>query len=112
MEKAIEKRTVTKEEPTKFFGNCKDTMTMSTCDKFGEHVKRTKLIVHVPTGRTEPTFTTKRNIFEFATIRAWIESPAIRWITTMNHLVHVFYNSGTWFKIIKDMFIIVIKNRL
>ena len=85
---------------------------MNTIDKFAGHMKRTFLIIHVSTGRTETRFTTKRNEFQFATIRACKESTAIRGVTTMNHLGDVLNLSLTGMKFVKDMLIIIDKNVL
>ena len=85
---------------------------MNAVDQFAGYMKRPFLIIHVSAGGTEARFTTKRNEFQFTTIRACKEGTAIRWITTMNHLGDVLNLSLTRMEFVKDMLVIIDKNVL
>ena len=83
---------------------------MNTRNELAGHSERTLHVIHVSTSRTESRFATERDIFEFATVRACIESTTMRRITTVNHLGDVFEFGLTRMKFIKDMLIIINKN--
>ena len=68
-------------------------MSVITRNKFGRHVKRTFLIIHVTTGWTETTFASKGNGFGFPTVRAAVNSAAVGSIATMNHFINVVNDS-------------------
>ena len=86
-------------------------MAMNTRNKLTGHMKRTKLVVFVSTGRAKTTFTAKGNKFKISTVRTAIHGTNVRRITTMNHLVDIFDNRRTRMKSVNDRFIIS-KDRL
>lgn len=87
-------------------------MAMNTRNKFAGHMKRTKLVIFVATGRAKTAFTAKGNKFKISTVRTAIHGTTVRRITTMNHLVDIFDNRRTRMKFVNDMFIIIGKDRL
>ena len=87
-------------------------MAMNTRNKLTGHMKRTKLVVFVSTGRAKTAFTAKGNKFKISTVRTAIHGTNVRRITTMNHLVDIFDNRRTRMKFVNDMFIIISKDRL
>ena len=87
-------------------------MAMNTRNKLTGHMKRTKLVVFVSTGRTKTAFAAKGNKFKISTVRTAIHGITMRRVTTMNHLVDIFDNSRTWMKFVNDRFIIISKDRL
>jgi len=87
-------------------------MAMNTGNKFAGHMKRTKLVVFVSTGRAKTAFTAKGNKFKISTVRTAIHGTTMRRVTTMNHLVDIFNDSRTWMEFVNDMFIIIGKDRL
>ena len=87
-------------------------MAMNTRNKLTGHMKRTKLVVFVSTGRAKTAFTAKGNKFKISTVRTAIHGTTMRRITTMNHLVDIFDNRRTRMKFVNDMFIIISKDRL
>lgn len=70
------------------------------------------MIVFISTGRTEVTFTSKGNKIKIATDGVAKHSAALRMITTGDHAVNVLYEGFPRMRKIKDMFIIIGKNRL
>ena len=87
-------------------------MTMNTGNKLAGHMKRTKLVVFVSTGRTKTAFTAKGNKFKISTVRTAIHGTTVRRVTAMDHLVDIFNDSRTWMEFVNDMFIIISKNGL
>ena len=87
-------------------------MAMNTRNKLTGHMKRTKLVVFVSTGRAKTAFTAKGNKFKISTVRTAIHGTNVRRITTMNHLVDIFDNRRTRMKFVNDMFIIIGKDGL
>ncbi len=87
-------------------------MAVDTCDKFAGHMKRTKLIVFVSTGRTETAFTAERNEFKISTAWTSIHGTAVGRVTTMNHPVDVFNDGRTRMEFVNDVFIIISKDGL
>ncbi|CUN31849.1 Uncharacterised protein [Roseburia inulinivorans] len=87
-------------------------MAMNTRNKLTGHMKRTKLVVFVSTGRAKTAFTAKGNKFKISTVRTAIHGTTMRRITTMNHLVDIFDNRRTRMKFVNDRFIIISKDRL
>ena len=87
-------------------------MEMNTRNKLTGHMKRTKLVVFVSTGRAKTAFTAKGNKFKISTVRTAIHGTTMRRITTMNHLVDIFDNRRTRMKFVNDRFIIISKDRL
>ena len=87
-------------------------MAMNTRKKLTGHMKRTKLVVFVSTGRAKTAFTAKGNKFKISTVRTAIHGTTMRRITTMNHLVDIFDNRRTRMKFVNDRFIIISKDRL
>ena len=70
-------------------------MAMNTRNKFAGHMKRTKLVIFVATGRAKTAFTAKGNKFKISTVRTVIHGTTMRRVTTMNHLVDIFNDSRT-----------------
>ena len=95
MKETIEERTVIEKESAKFFRNSKHTVTMDTANELTGHMKRTKLVVFVSTGRAKTAFTAKGNKFKISTVRTAIHGTTVRRVTTMNHLVDIFNDSRT-----------------
>lgn len=87
-------------------------MAMNARNKLTGHMKRTKLVVFVSTGRAKTAFTAKGNKFKISTVRTAIHGTTMRRITTMNHLVDIFDNRRTRMKFVNDRFIIISKDRL
>ena len=87
-------------------------MAMNTRNKLTGHMKRTKLVVFVSTGRTKTAFAAKGNKFKISTVRTAIHGITMRRVTTMNHLVDIFNDSRTWMEFVNDRFIIISKDRL
>ena len=87
-------------------------MAMNTRNKLTGHMKRTKLVVFVSTGRAKTAFTAKGNKFKISTVRTAIHGTNVRRITTTNHLVDIFDNRRTRMKFVNDRFIIISKDRL
>ena len=87
-------------------------MAMNARNKLTGHMKRTKLVVFVSTGRAKTAFTAKGNKFKISTVRTAIHGTNVRRITTMNHLVDIFDNRRTRMKFVNDRFIIISKDRL
>ena len=87
-------------------------MAMNTRNKLTGHMKRTKMVVFVSTGRAKTAFTAKGNKFKISTVRTAIHGTTMRRITTMNHLVDIFDNRRTRMKFVNDRFIIISKDRL
>ncbi len=85
---------------------------MNTRNKLTGHMKRTKLVVFVSTGRAKTAFTAKGNKFKISTVKTAIHGTTVRRITTMNHLVDIFDNRRTRMKFVNDRFIIISKDRL
>nr|WP_330408365.1 hypothetical protein [Roseburia sp. AF42-8] len=85
---------------------------MNTRNKLTGHMKRTKLVVFVSTGRAKMAFTAKGNKFKISTVKTAIHGTTVRRITTMNHLVDIFDNRRTRMKFVNDRFIIISKDRL
>lgn len=112
MEQAVKERVVLKEKDTEFRRDCKGTVSVITRNKFTGHTKSTFLIIHVPTGRTEPAFTGKGDKFKVPTMRTAKESTAIRRIMAMDHPVDVIQNICAGAEDILDVFKVVRKNSL
>lgn len=112
MEELVKKRSVIAKKSTKLFRNSKDTMTVSTGNEFKRHVQRTHLVVFVSTRRTEPALTTKCDKFHSAAMRTAVESPAFGIVSTIDHFGNIFNNGSPRMQFIKDVFIIIRKNRL
>ena len=87
-------------------------MAMNTRNKLTGHMKRTKLVVFVFTGRAETAVAAERDKFKISTVRTAIHGTTMRRITTMNHLVDIFDNRRTRMKFVNDRFIIISKDRL
>lgn len=85
-------------------------MSVGTGNKFKRHMHRTHLIVFISTGRIETASVAKGNMLEFSTMRAAIESPALRVVATMNHLINVLNNGSSRMKFVKDMFVVIREN--
>ena len=96
MKKAIKQRPVIEKETTKIFINCKDTVSMLNRN----HLKRDRSGafhgIFIATGRTETAVTAEWNKFKFSAVGTAIHSATERWITTMDHFVHVFDYGFTW----------------
>ena len=75
-------------------------------------MERTQLVVFVAAGGTEPALASEGDVFEISAVRAAVHCAAVGRIAAMDHLVDVFNNSGPGMRFVKDMFIIVSKNRL
>ena len=58
-------------------------------------MKRADLIVFVAAGRAETALTSERNEFKFSAMGTAIHGTAMRRVTTMNHLVDIFYDGRT-----------------
>jgi hypothetical protein len=75
-------------------------------------MKRSDLIIFVATSRTETALAAERNKLKAATMVATKESPAKRGITAVDQFVHVLDDCRAWMQKIKDMLIMIRKNRL
>ena len=112
MKETVKERTVTEEINTQFFRDSKHAVSVGTGNEFAGHGKRTLLIVFVTTGRTEAAFASEWRKLEITAVRASKHGPAMRGITTVNHLFDVFDFSFTRMQSINDFFIMVSKNGL
>ena len=112
MEEDIKKGTVSEEETTKFFRDGKDTMPVCTGNEFKRHVERTHLVVFVTTGRAESAATAESNEFHPATMRTAVKSPAFGIIATIDHFGDILNDGSSGTQFIKDVFVIIRKNRL
>ena len=56
--------------------------------------------------------TAERNKFQFAAVRTAIHGTTVRRVTTVNHLLYVFHNNGTWMESIFNFFVVFFKNLL
>jgi len=87
-------------------------MSVSTGNKLKGHMQRTHLIIFITTGRTESAPAAKSDEFHPAAMRTAIESPAFGIITAIDHLGDIFNDGNSWMKFIKDVFVMIRKNRL
>lgn len=112
MKKAVQKRAVFQKKMAQFFVDGKNTMPMSTVDKFKGHTGRTFMGIFHTAGRAETAFAAERNELHVVAGRADIHGTAKRRVATMNHLRDVFHFDIPGMKSILNDFIIVFKNFL
>ena len=110
--KKTEASAVLEEEDAQFFRNGEDAVPVDTGDELTGHMEGAKLIILVAAGRTETAAATKRNKLEVTAMGTAVHGSPIRRATTMNHLVDIFGDSGTWMKLVNYVFIIISKNGL
>ena len=70
------------------------------------------MIVFVAAGRAETALASERNKVKMATRRTSKQSSAIGRISAGNHAINIFNDSFSRTEKIKDMFVIISKNRL
>lgn len=70
-------------------------------------MERAALIVFVAAGRAETALASERNKFKFSTMGTAIHGTAMGRVTTMNHLVDIFYDGRTGMQFVNDVFVIV-----
>lgn len=68
MEKIREQRAIFQKEKAQLFRDGKNTMTMTTIEKFKGHGGGAFSGIKIAAGWTKPTFAAKSNGFEFATV--------------------------------------------
>ena len=95
-----------------FLWDGENTMAVNTGNELAGHLKRTKLVVFVSTGRAKTAFTAKGNKFKISAVRTAIHGTTVRRVTTMNHLVDIFNDSRTRMELVNDVFIIIGKDGL
>lgn len=85
---------------------------MGTTNEFKRHICGAVNAVLVTAGRAKFRMTAERNKFKFTAVGTAIHGAAIRRIPTVNHLLNVFHDNGTWMKSIFNFFIVFFKNLL
>ena len=85
---------------------------MSTVNKFKGHFCRAVNAVLVTAGRAELRMEAERNKFQFAVVGTAIHGTAKRRVATIDHLLNVFHDNGTWMKDIFNFFVVFFKNLL
>lgn len=68
--------------------------------------------VLITAGRAKLRMTAERNKFKFAAVGTAIHGTDVRRVSTVNHLLNVFHDNGTWMKSIFNFFIVFFKNLL
>ena len=96
----------------KVFINSKDTVSVRDIDELESHVGGTFHGILIAAGRAEAAVAAERDELKVAAFRTTIHSTAIRWVTTMNHLLDVLDNSVTRMKGIYHFFIMISKDSL
>ena len=87
-------------------------MAVNTGNELAGHLKRTKLVVFVSTGRAKTAFTAKGNKFKISAVRTAIHGTTVRRVTTGNHLADIFDDSRTRVEFVTNVFIIISKDGL
>ena len=87
-------------------------MPVGTGNEFKGHMQGTHLVIFITAGRTESAPAAKGDMFEFAAMRAAVDSPTLRIVTAMDHLVDIVDDSLSGTDQIKDMFVVIGKNCL
>ena len=70
------------------------------------------MIILIATGRAESAPAAESNKFHPAAMGTAVESPAFGVVATIDHLGDIFNDGSSWMKFIKDVFIMIRKNRL
>lgn len=90
----------------------KDTVSVLNVNDLKRHTGGTFHRILIATGRAEPAVTAEWNEFIVAAFRTAIHSTTERRVTTMNHLLDVFFDSVARMKGINHFFIMVGKDCL
>ena len=93
MEQAVKEFTVFKEEMTKIFIDCENTMPVGNINQLERHVGGAFHGILISAGRTETAVTAEGHVFKLPTFRTAIHGTAIRRVTTINHLLDIFNHS-------------------
>lgn len=105
MEEAVKEIAVFKKEVPEIFINGKDAVPVFYADQLKGHVCSSFHGIFVTTCRTEPAMAAERDKFQLPAFGTAILGPAVGRITTINHLLDVFFYSVTRMKDINHFFI-------
>ena len=97
---------------TKFLIDCENTMTMCAVNKLKGHTGRAFLGILHTASRAEAAFAAEGNKFHVVASGADIHGTAKRRVATIDHLLNVFHDNGTWMKDIFNFFVVFFKNLL
>ena len=112
LKETVQKRAVFQKERTEILINGKNTVSVSTGDKFKSHTSGTFLGIFDPTGRAKAAFATKGNKLHVIAMRAYVHSAPKGRVATMDHPVHVVNDNRTGMKLINHFFVVVCENLL
>lgn len=112
LKKAVKEGAVIEEERAQVFINGKNEMSVGAVNEFKGHFSRAVNTVFIAAGGAKLGMAAERDKFKFTAMRAAEHGTAIRGITTVDHLLNVFYNNGTGMKRIFNFFIVFFKNLL
>lgn len=87
-------------------------MPVGTGNELKRHMQGTHLVIFITTGRTKSASAAKGNMFELTTMRAAKDSPTLRIITAMNHLVDIVDDRISGTNQINEMFVVIGKDCL
>lgn len=110
--KTVEKSAVFEKERSKFFGDSKNTVSVSDANDFERHGGGTVNGIFIAASRAETAFAAKRDKFQVAAFGAAVHGTTIRGVATMDHSVNVFHDGRTGMSSIFNFFIMVNKNFL
>ena len=110
LKKAVKQRAVIEKERAKLFVNGKNEVSVGTINEFKGHFCGTVNAVFVTAGRAKFRMAAERNELQFAAVGTAIHGTAVRGFPTVNHLLNVFHNNGTWMKSIFNFFVVFFKN--
>ena len=85
---------------------------MCTVNELKGHISRALNAVFIATGGAELGMAAERDKFKFTTVSTAIHGTAVRRVATVNHLVNIFQNNGTWMKRVFNFFVVFFKNFL
>lgn len=112
LKETVQKRTVFQKERTEILINGKNTVSVSTGDKFKSHTSGTLLRIFDPTGGAKAAFATKGNKLHVVAMRAYVHSAPKGRVATMDHPVHVSNDNRAGMKLINHFLVMVGKNLL
>lgn len=110
LKKAVKQRAVIEKERAKLFVNGKNEVSVGTINEFKGHFCGTVNAVFVTAGRAKFRMAAERNELQFVAVGTAIHGTAVRGFPTVNHLLNVFHNNGTWMKSIFNFFVVFFKN--
>ena len=85
---------------------------MCRVNEFERHFSGAVNAVFIATGGTKLGMAAERDKFKFTAVGTAIHGAAVGGVATVNHLINIFQNNGTWMKGVFNFFVVIFKNFL